>query len=207
MQSLLNSFRIRYFARTVLGGLCLLFSGMAPAALMNADFSAGFDSWGGELVDSGGALLVDPDDVAYNPAFYSTILNGARIMTSGANTNVFTVALFQDFVVDSIAFGSTLELSLSLNVAADDAFAQLRDQNDVLPALDLLGGGTFDVTAWAGANAALEFGVSDVFFDFPDELEITDIMFTEIPGAAPVPPPLSLLAIGFVVLARKLQRT
>ncbi len=196
--------RGRLLSVFVLGALSLVFSGSVFAGLMNADFSSGFDNWNGELVDTFGPLPVDP---ATEGDFYSIIPNGARLTTSDVNPDVFVVSLFQDFTVDSIASGSTLELSLSVSAAADDAFAQLRDLDGILPTVDLLGGGTFDITAWAGANATLEFSVSDVFFDFPDELEVSNIAFTEIPRAdVPAPAPLALLAIACVVFARRLQR-
>lgn len=213
-QEILNSFR-RKFAGLVLFAVSASFGSGASAGLMNADFSAGFTGWSGELCTFNATTLADScyDDATMmpipplpvDPSSYSDnyILPGAgsaKISTSSAgDVDTYFVSLFQDFTVDAIAPGSTLDLSLSvltMLTTPSNGAVQLIDNGGVLPTIDLTAGGIYDITSWVGASAQLALFVSDDDFTLPaltDMITVSDITFTE---TASVPEPGSLLLFG-----------
>jgi hypothetical protein len=199
----------------------------ANATLLNSDFSSGFDDWQAEVEYIDGTSGLDEIDdgniIASFPDSFSSFGNSATLTTAfdGNNGNeLWSVLMYQDFMFDSIMAGSSLWLSLdvifvltdggtfpvvgdpSTGFLDDFAFAQLVDDlGNVL--LDLSTGGTFDVTAWAGIDVALEFGVIDNDFLLGDALTVSNIVITEVKAAqVPSPATLFLYILGIVLLKR-----
>lgn len=207
----------RILAHALLGSLLLCGTGLANAGLVNGDFSSGFTGWSGEVTSDGTGTLpadtpqvVDPATFASN---YSASGGAAQIQTADASPDIYSVVLFQDFTIDPIAVGSTLSLSLSITTSLtspidDFAFAQLEDLSGTLGPIDLLAGGTFDVTAWAGSNATLSFGVSDADFLYPDIITVSTIVFAEtVSPQGQVPAPGALWLVIAPLLAWRLRGT
>ena len=188
------------------------------ATLLNSDFSSGLDNWMAEVeyIDTSSLEVLDNGNIiASYPDSFSSSGNSATLTTAVDNNNanqVWSVVMYQDFMLDSIMLGSSLWLSLDVMFALTDggdlssgflddfAFAQLvDDMGNVL--LDLTTGGTFDVTAWAGSDVALEFGVIDGDFTLGETLNVSNINITEV-KAVPAPATLFLYILGLVILKR-----
>ena len=196
----------------LLAGL-LLTGQSASAGLVNPDFSAGFVGWEGEVIifDFGTGT-----DSTQSRGYHRRLPQQLRHQRQPGHpsqpppdgaSDTWSVLLYQDFMFDPIAAGATLQLALSVATALTDssldfAFAQLRDLSGGLATLDLSAGGVFDVTAWIGVNATLEFGVQDGDFVLPDSLTVSGITVTEQPGVVPLPSSLLLLGLGLLVLRR-----
>ena len=207
----------RELAGLLLFALSATFGSHASAGLMNADFSSGFDFWSGEIATFDFGAPPGSEDSGIGPA--GTPLNtaqpdnyllpgpgAAKISTSSSGlVDTYFVSLFQDFTVDPIAPGSTLELSLVVTAVLTDSLngaVQLIDNGGLLPTIDLTGGGSFDITDWVGASAQLALFVSDDDFTLPavaDMITIGDIVFTET-AAVPEPGALLLFSLGFAGL-------
>lgn len=187
---------------------CLLFSSLSfSMSLINPDFNAGFLGWSGEIVSDSNFLptIINPDSSPFN---FSTTPGSATVATNNAAFDIFSVVLFQDFLLDPIATGSVLELSLnvtqSLTSPSDFTFVQLRDTSGVLGVLDLIAGGTYDISNWIGVSAAFEFGVVDTDFLLPDSLTVSNISIFERAADVPAPASLWLIGLGLVFLRRRL---
>ncbi|WP_031434942.1 PEP-CTERM sorting domain-containing protein [Methylomarinum vadi] len=188
-----------------LSAAAVLWSTSSLAALQNGNFSDGFNGWQGQVYDdTNGYVTVNP---ASNTNNYGEISDGAQLTTSYFEDGIWSVALYQDFSFQSVAVGNTLELSLGLTISTDNladiAFAQLEDPTGTLLTLDLLDGGTFDVTAWAGQSASISFGIQDNAGAVPDFLQVHNIVITEKAAAVPEPPILVLIGTGLIALRRK----
>jgi hypothetical protein len=179
----------------------------AAAPLTNGDFSAGFDAWVGQtiacsLCDGSDDLIVDLDPP---PGAFGANLDastgGALLSTSFVNDGVYWVELRQAFDVGDLMGRATglelvLDITRSLTGPFDLAIAQLTDPAGGLNSVDLLDGGAFDITGYAGRAAEISFIVAD-FDDSVDTLTIDNIRVDQVP----VPAPLTLLAVGLGLLA------
>lgn len=193
--------------------LGLLTNQYASATLINSDFSSGFDNWQGEVVTynytDDNEIVSVGDIIDSFQVNFEASANSATIMTSFDDDNDYwSVMLFQDFTVDNIAEDSSLTLSLDVifdltNMFDDYAFAELLDLDDNLTAIDLTSGGDFDITAWSGANASIQFGVVDGDFDVFESLTVSNLNITETPAEVPEPSTLFIFLAGLIALTRK----
>ncbi len=205
--------RLKIFCQITVITTAIIWS--APSvALQNGDFSSGFDNWTGEVsdVDTFSITPVDPLPGVYSNNYQ--VLGGglAQLMTTSTNNppnNIWSVAIFQDFLIPDLSvLGNSLELNLSVswslsNLGLDFASAQLVDQADPLSTLNLVGGGVFDITGWAGKNASLQFVVQDGD-DQDDWLQVGNISITEKTAAIPEPATWLLIVTGYFALRRKI---
>lgn len=195
---------------------CLGVCGKAQALLINGDFAAGFDAWRGEVTDLGFVTTdVDPLPGTF-PVNFDASSGAAALATTTLTDGVFSVFMFQDFTMDVGLPGESLILSLDLELTltdpglGDTGFAQL-NYDEVggvfLDTLDLLAGGSFDVTALSGQSVQLLFGVED-FDDGVDQLRVDNIRIAHVPNAVPAPSSALLLlaACGLVVPVALLRR-
>lgn len=203
---------LKHFSNTLILLLTLCFCLNANATLLNSDFSSGFDNWLAdvEYFDGTDDIVVNGNIFASYTDNFSSSLGSATLTTavdSNTGTDAWAIAMYQDFVLDTIMLGNSLWLDLdvliSLTHLDDFAFAQLHDYISG-NTIDLTSGGPFDVTAWAGNNVALEFGVADADYNLGDTLTVSNISFTEVaaPNPVPAPPTLLLLGLGLILLKR-----
>lgn len=193
--------------------LGVLTSQYASAALMNSDFSSGFDHWQGEVVTYNYDTNSDNYDLGDITGSYADNYmitgNSATLTTSFDDENDYwSVVLFQDFTVDTITADSTLTLSLDVEIELtsifdDYAFVELLDLDDNLTAIDLTTGGSFDITAWSGVNASIQFGVMDGDFDVFDSLTVSNLTITETLAKVPEPSTVLIFLTGIALLIRK----
>lgn len=174
--------------------------GAADAALINGDFSTGFDGWSGQVFDGTATVDIDPLPGSYADNF-SVDPNGATLITTFDTNGTSDVYLFQQFVVDamepkSIGLALLFDLDYDVDDDAVELFAQLSDPNGVLPTLSLAAGAPVDITAYAGRTAEVLFGVSNLF-GADDSLTVADIRIEQVPA----PAPLALFAAGLGLLA------
>lgn len=176
----------------------LMWSNQSTAALLNGDFSNGFDDWQGETT----AGVVNLSNVSNN---FSTSANGAKLETStgsrGSGNKL--IELFQNFSVESLNFSSnTLSLSLGIILNLDDAtdifLAQIIDVNDLSHNLDLTIGSSFDITSFAGEDVLLKFSLENngTPDGSNDNVEISNILISQNGASGSVPEPSSILLIG-----------
>lgn len=192
-----------YTAITLAAGL--MWSSHASAGLINGDFSSGFTGWQGDVNDPS-----DPFGSTLMPAAPTTLTSNYQtalgITTLTTTDEYWSVALFQDFHIDSIGAGSSLELSLDLSSNLSDGFdfvfAQLEG---ALGTIALTSGSVYDITAWADASASLVFGIIDGDFVVGDTLTISNISITEKTSAVPEPSSLILIGAGLLTLRRKIS--
>ncbi|MDU0356044.1 hypothetical protein RS130_21040 [Paraglaciecola aquimarina] len=185
----------------------------ANATLLNSDFSSGFDNWQAAVTVYDGVddISSSGDLFSTYPDSYSTAADSATLTTNldAAGGEVWEVVMFQDFQLDSILMGSSLWLSLDILVdltdALDDfAFAYLKDDMDII-LKDLTLGGSFDVTAYAGDNVSIEFGVLDGDLVLGDTLTVSNIDITEVFApitTVPAPATLFLFVASLIWLKR-----
>ncbi|NOQ16462.1 MAG: PEP-CTERM sorting domain-containing protein [Methyloprofundus sp.] len=183
----------------------ILWSSYASAALINGDFSSGFTGWQAETTDDIPPITA----TTLTPANYQINSAGALLSTSYTTNNIYGVKLYQDFNIPALSnINNTLALSLALNWTlssntgrnADNASALLEDTGSSL-ILDLAGGGTFDITDWAGKSVSLSFIVED-FDDIVDSLQVGNIAINEtVVSTNNVPEPTSLMMLGVALLA------
>ncbi|WP_158967234.1 hypothetical protein [Paraglaciecola sp. L3A3] len=173
----------------------------ANATLLNSDFSLGFDNWQAAVTvfDGTDDISSSGDLFATYPDSYTTVPDSAILTTNfdAVFNDVWEVVMFQDFQLDNILMGSSLWLSLDVltdltDPLSDFAFAYLKDDmNNILEDLTL--GGSFDVTAYAGDDVSIEFGVLDGDLFLGDTLTVSNIKITEMLAPInPVPAPATL---------------
>lgn len=210
-----NTHRSFYTAAVFTAGL--MFSHIAGAGLINGDFSSGFTGWQGEVTEDDGnggtnTVSVNPLPGSYTDN-YSTATGSAVLTAASTATDpVFGVALFQDFTIDTIAAGSTLELSLDISASLTDPNGQVgfgdfitaQLESTGMTTLDLSTGGVFDVTDWAGLAASITFYIEDGDYD-TDTLTIDNIAFTEKTAAVPAPATILLFTLGLAAMRKKLS--
>lgn len=191
---------------------CVLYSGTVQANLINTDFSNGFDNWSAEV--SSYDFSTNQNNIESGDLFASYAdnfgINGDQVTlstTTDGIIDVYGVVLFQDVVFSAIGADSVLELSLnvllSLTDNVDFGFVQLRDLSGNLATLDLLAGGTFDITDWIGVNATFEIGLFDNAFDLGDSLSISSLQVVERVNDVPAPAFMTLLGLMLLLLLQR----
>lgn len=185
----------------------LLAAPSLKAMPMNGDFSAGFTGWAGEVTDIFFTTTpVDPLPGAFSGNFDAS--SGAAVLTTSTLTDdIFSVFMFQTFMVESAAAGETLELSYDLTAALSDAgfgdlaFAQLNHGAGFGMTIDLLAATSVDITFLAGTTVEFLFGVED-FDDLSDSLTVDNILITKTAAQIPEPGTLGLVLAGLLVIGR-----
>lgn len=194
-------------------GFITLLSTNANATLLNSDFSTGFSGWFGDYTYYD--ISEDNDiDILGTTTFPTELyqLNGGgsvTLMTAlypTGDDEAWFVSLFQSFDVDTLlAPGNQLLLSLAVVGAGDILGAQLVS-DDLSKTLNLNGGGTFDITDWAGISATITFYVEDFDTFLGDSLTISNLAITQVTRDVPEPSMFALLALaGILALRRKLN--
>ena len=181
----------------------LLWSNFSTAALLNGDFSSGFDNWQGETTLSG---VVNPSLFSDN---FSASASGAVLTTdlSSRGDGSKLVELFQNFSVESLLSPSNT-LSLSLGVILDldhvtDMFlAHIVNVNNVSHFLDLTSGGSFDITSFAGEDVQLWFSLENngTPDGSNDSATISNIQISQNQVFGSVPEPSSIVLMGVIGL-------
>ncbi|WP_143872177.1 hypothetical protein [Catenovulum sediminis] len=195
--------------------LCgLMINKMANAGLINQDFSSGFSNWHGEVVVynfTSDSDTLDFGDIAGSyPENFETSSNTVTLNTSfDIDNDYWSIVLFQDFTVDNITAGNNLTLALDVSYRLTDdvfdfVFVQLFDLDNNLSTIDLTAGGRFDLTAWSGANASIQFGVIDGDFDLFDSLTVANLSITETVADIPEPAALFIFIGGLILLVVRL---
>jgi hypothetical protein len=209
----------RFFAiagRSVLFIAVLLIATSTHAGIINADFSIGADglnSWLGDIVIDDGTSTGDSDrgDITdIYPTLFSTSGSGAATLQTEQVTNgdAYVVTLFQEFLLDPIAPGASLFLSVELLDNTDSFFAQFL--NLITGEAKFLVSGTnngIDISSWVGDIVSLEFTVEDTNFQLGDSLTINNIQFSEKVLEVPEPPIFSLIVAFFLILIRNIRLT
>ena len=195
----------------------LMFSHIAGAGILNGDFSSGFTGWQGEVTEDDGSgfgniVSVNPLPGSYTDNYSSA--SGSAVLTAASSSTdlVYGVSLFQDFTIDTIAAGSTLELSLDITASLTDPdgnygfgdFITAQLESTGMTTLDLSAGGVFDVTDWAGLAASITFYIEDGDYA-TDTLTIDNIVFTEKTAAVPAPATILLFTLGLAAMRKKLS--
>jgi len=186
----------------------LMWSGLSSAALTNGDFSSGFNGWEGEVTDlsfpTPVTTAVSPLPGSFSNNYTTPVSGGALLTTTTLDNDIWSVGLFQDFSIDSISAGSTLQLSLDIAFSLSDTVGDfiLAELSNSSSTLDISAGGIFDITSWGGTNATLSFLVEDID-DISDSLSIANIAITEIPATVPEPTTVLLISAGLLAMRRK----
>ena len=182
-------------------GLCV-FAATTQAAIMNGDFSNDFEHWSAQVAtcivcDGSDDVVID---ISNPPDEFTTNFDAsshAALLTINDFDHVFSVSLFQTFTMPT-ADALVLSMDLAINLSdplLDLAFAQLMALDGEL-LLDLSVSDEFDVSAYAGEDVEILFGITD--FDLSlDTLTVDNIVITP---SVSIPNVLSLLACGLIVL-------
>ena len=187
-----------------------LASHAAQADLINTDFSAGFSGWEAEVTyynyAENESFTQSGDVFGQYPGNFSVQSDSASLFTTMDQDNDYwSVTMYQETQLSALNINDSLTFSLDVSASLTDTvsdffFVQLRDlsTDDVI---DMSMGGSFDISEWAGKMVSFEFGVIDNDFVLNDSLTVRNIDLT----VASVPAPASglLVALGFVVLARR----
>lgn len=197
----------------------LLCTGTAFAGpLVNGDFSAGFDGWSGQIITCNDSTCTSETTTAVGagvgetpfaslPKNYAVAGGTATLSTSFASDLVYDVLLRQVFDVDVLtsgAIGLALNYVLGINLSdpTDIATAFLSTTDGLLTVQLLPGGGPLDITAFAGRETQLTFGVTD-FDNDPDSLSIGGLAIKQVP----LPATALLLLTGLGLIARRRTQT
>lgn len=189
--------------------LFMLAAGAAQASLVNGDFGDGLAGWSAQLTscvvcDGSDDATVDfaPIPQPLPPGLDGALTVGAGGATLATSTEVYSVNLFQTFDMPDVSLIELeVDLSFGLSDPLDFAFAQLVDTSGSVATLDLLAGGVFDVSAFAGRRVELLFGLLD--FDFAaDSMTVAGVTLT----AVPLPAPLLLMLSGLLLALRPRRR-
>jgi hypothetical protein len=201
----------------------LLGTGSASAGpLTNGDFSAGFDGWSGQVIacDDVGCINQTTTQVGADvgetpfaalPNNYA-VAGGTATLTTSFNfpsDPVYDVSLTQVFAVDALMGRATslllhyvLGIELSnpdpLDPFGDFATAFLGTTDKELTVLLVPGAGTLDITAFAGREVQLTFGITD-FDGVADSLTISGLAIERVP----LPGTVLLLLTGLGLIARR----
>ncbi len=210
-------------ARRLLPAVGLLalgaFVGNAGASpLVNGDFGAGFNGWSGQVIACDDASCATETTTAVGsgagqmpfaslPNNYGVVSGTATLTTSFATDLVYDVLLTQVFDVDSIisgASGLALDYVLGINLSnpTDIATAFLSTTDGALTVQLLPGTGRLDITAFAGREAQLTFGLTD-FDGAADSLSIGGLVIEQVP----VPATALLLLTGLGLVAHRRAQT
>jgi len=175
--------------------------------LTNGNFASGFAGWSGEVIID---PATTPTPATLTTPNYTLNTGGALLTTSFLTDGIYNVRLFQDFNIPTLTSPlNTLALNLSVGWTlsnptgrnSDFASALLEDTGSPL-LLDLTGGGTFDITSWAGKSVSLSFLVQDNA-GIADTLQVGGIGITEtvVNNNNTVPEPTGLMIFGISLLA------
>jgi len=198
-----TSYKKNQVCYIVLFVMSLIWSNSSVAALVNGDFSAGFNDWQGSTSLNG---VVVPSAYPDNFSILSSGL-GAKLSTNRSARNVGNklVELFQNFRVQNlISSSNTLSLSfghllLDIDHVDDIYSAHIFDINDMSHNLNLTVGNSFDITSFADKQVQLMFSIEnngspDGSNDF---LEIGNISINQT--SVSIPEPNSLILMGVVL--------
>ncbi len=190
-------------------------SGMAQAGLLNADFSQGFNHWQGIGYWTDPQANTNGVETNLNFSAYpaSFALNAGILQLTTALSQQrewWSLLMFQDFTLQASSGQKVwlhINLQKQLSSPDDFYFVQLRDL-DTNDALDLSAGGSFDVTAWAGRQLSLEFGVQDNDFVLGDKLQLTRLELQVQNPATTVDTPAGSWSVltGLLLLAVQMRR-
>ena len=190
---------------------CLLLTLASPTLravpFQNGDFESGnFTGWQGDLISTG---IVDPDTDSHFTLTTSADPTFNRMAQVQNDDTDWNATLFQDFTLETLAPGETLDISFwiqwSPTDSTQDTISALLSDTGYMDTVDLLGAitdselltGTWvtvDVTpfarTWGGNDVELAFTISDGDFQTPDTMQIDNVRFTR---HATVPAPATLL--------------
>ncbi|EWH09566.1 hypothetical protein DS2_12063 [Catenovulum agarivorans DS-2] len=193
-----------YFKSVVfMAGMAL--SSTAFAGLINADFSNDLNGWEGDVFIY--EYATDSTFEEYNvnvgdyTANFATAGNSVTLTTSADQDNeYYGIYLFQQFEVAANSAVLSLEYSTFLTEPLDDLFqVSLVDQNfDLLHDFTIDGLST-DISAYAGSEIALYFGVLDGDFSLGDSLTVSNISISSVP--VPEPTTFAIFALGLAGLS------
>jgi len=188
-----------------LGFMLLSIRASLAVPLANGNFAAGFTSWMGEVFDDSIPDFVGPFTPQGSYGSNYLLQGGAAKLTN--DDIVFTVSLFQDFDLPTIASGERLFLDYELTVnvsSSQDAFAQLSPAAGLMiPTIDLLGSSSVEITALAGEAVELFFSVDDLDFTTNDMLSVDNIIVRVEGATVPEPASVALVAAGLVFLRKR----
>lgn len=185
------------------------FGSQVQASLINGDFSSGFSSWQGEVTD---IFYTTDSDIDPLPSSYVNnfdVSSGAAVLTTSTLIDdIFSVFLYQSFVVDTVAANEQLILSYDISASLSDvgfgdtAFAQLNYGTSFLQTIDLLSTSSVDISFLSGQTVELLFGVED-FDDVDDQLVVDNIAVSVNPVSVPGVLLLLLAGMSGLVVANK----
>ena len=179
----------------------LLFAGNANAGLINADFNQSLTGWTG-AVENDVEYIDNITDFNEFSDIFSTDGNSVSLNQTDDYWNVY---LYQEFTFDNNATTFSLEYS-STDFFGDEAYVTLIDSSTSDILWDFSNGSSFDVSSFAmsGKNAVIEFALIDFDF-FNDSLKVSDLSISSSTVSVPEPSGLAILALGFLVIRRRLS--
>ena len=198
------------FSRILFCACLLALPSSSFGSLINGDFSSlDFTGWQGEVTDIFiNTTFVDPFPNGFSENFDAS--SGQAILTTSTiDTDIFSVFMFQQFALDTVAAGESLLLSYDLSAVLTDqidaAFAQLNYGPSFSNAIDLFSTPNVDVTFLAGQNVELFFGVEDLD-DLNDSLTVDNLVISRTTRPISEPSVLFLLSVGLAGWAVSARR-